>query len=91
MSAGYFFWKSENNLRINDSQKENDLKFSSSHLASSFKTKLAAFRAPESNLEGEHVSTHQPSTKKKLPEWMLSAEGKTEMAKKKMKTNSLFK
>ena len=81
----------ENNRRINDAQKENDLKSASSHLASSFKTKLAAFRAPESNLEGEHVSTHQPSTKKKLPEWMLSAEGKTEMAKKKMKTNSLFK
>jgi len=81
----------EINRRINDAQKENDLKSASSHLASSFKTKLAAFRAPESNLEGEHVSTHQPSTKKKLPEWMLSAEGKTEMAKKKMKTNSLFK
>jgi len=32
-----------------------------------------------------------PVPKRKLPDWMATASGKTEMAKKKMKTNSLFK
>jgi len=31
------------------------------------------------------------NSKRKLPDWMASASGKTEMAKKQMKTNSLFK
>jgi len=81
----------ENEVKLEKVEKENKLKINSS--SGNFKSKLAQFINPK-----EEVPNHpapQPSIavkrKKELPAWMMSAEGRTEMAKKKMKTNSLFK
>jgi len=74
--------------KFSNVQKENKLNSNSN--SGNFKTKLAEFKAPQINPASEPIATHQPPAKKKLPAWMMSAEGKTEMAKKKMKTNSLF-
>jgi len=65
-----------------------------------FKSKLAQFRASadasipsvKQSSSSRAVADVAPAVKRKkeLPAWMNSAEGKTEMAKKRMKTNSLF-
>jgi len=69
-----------------------------------FKSKLAEFKASEDitpgaangNSSSRATAGSAPpfpavKRKKELPAWMSSSQGKTEMAQKKMKTNSLFK
>jgi len=67
-----------------------------------FRSKLGQFRREESETSGDvsapapspHaplLTTTQQGKRKKIPAWMMSAEGKDEMARKKMKANSLFK
>ena len=89
-------------IRFENDQKENKIKESRMSNDGDFKSKLSKFKADDSisgtsntakvtEVKPQAVTSPFPAVKRKeLPDWMKSAETKTEMTKKKKKTNTLF-
>jgi len=91
----------QDEIRFEADQKENKMKESKTR-KDEIKSKLSKFKFDDSSsssstakvaeVKPQAVTAPSPAVKRKeLPAWMMSAEAKTEMARKKMKTNSLFK